>query len=461
MTFKRRELLLGGAAAMATAAARPAAGTPDPNGQAASLALPVPSLMTPPIISAAPLMNMSRAIQVMEEEGIDGLVLADGLNFYHATGHRPVTSRMGHRPSTFAIVTRSAEQPLTLVMSSFAYYYQLADSLDARTYPTYLYTGPDPENAGEALPISVFPDRSEQPMDPIELRRASLTGLADQERRASPGLAPALTQALSDAGIAKGRIALDLEGTRALLGDALPAATFTGASKALSRIRPIKSELEIALMRQAATMNAEAALAAVKTVRAGATYRDLRTIFAMEAARRGNRSVFMVVDRVSSEQFDAPFRDGQSFLIDAVSEHQGYHGDYGRTVFLGEPSAPMARATKAIGQAWDEVRHALKPGMRFSEVGALGQQTLKKLGANYAVSFAPHSVGLFHTDHVDQAGAGFAWQDLVLEPGMIISVDCPLLEAGVGGSAHLEDLTLITATGSEPINDTDDQILIV
>ena len=35
------------------------------------------------------------------------------------------------------------------------------------------------------------------------------------------------------------------------------------------------------------------------------------------------------------------------------------------------------------------------------------------------------------------------WQkdDLVLEENMIISVDMPVLHTGIGGSAHLEDLT--------------------
>jgi Xaa-Pro aminopeptidase len=459
MSFTRRDVLAG-AAAMVTAATARAAPAADDDPAVRSSSASGAGFSMPPA-PAGPLMNTSRAFQVMEEEGIDALVLGQGVNFYHACGHRPVTTRMGHRPGSFAIVTRNESQPLSLVLASFTYYYQLADGLEAESYPIYLYTGPDPEDPDKALPVNVFPDRNEWPVDDVEGRRASLTSQAEAEHAAAPGLVPALTRALTDLGLAKGTIALDHFGVRELLGDSLPGASFRGASSALSRIRPVKSELEIDLMRRAAIMNAEAALAAAMTVRSGATYRDLREVFAIEAARRGNRSVFMVVDRVSSGHFDAPFRDGQSFLIDAVSEYQGYHGDYGRTVFIGEPARPMDLATKAIGRAWDEVRHALKPGMRFSEVSALGRQTLRKMGASYAVTFSPHSVGLYHTDHVDQAGAGFAWQDLVLEPGMILSVDCPLLEAGVGGSAHLEDLMLITESGSEPLNDVGDQVIVV
>ena len=42
---------------------------------------------------------------------------------------------------------------------------------------------------------------------------------------------------------------------------------------------------------------------------------------------------------------------------------------------------------------------------------------------------------------------------------MILSIDCPIIESGIGGSAHLEDLVLITADGSEAINDTAQQVI--
>ena len=35
--------------------------------------------------------------------------------------------------------------------------------------------------------------------------------------------------------------------------------------------------------------------------------------------------------------------------------------------------------------------------------------------------------------------------------GLALSVDCPVPEAGLGGSAQLEDLTLITKTGGESL----------
>lgn len=455
-----RRFALTGLVATGATAAIPSQATSATEQQGSSV---LPMGLPAPIVG--PRMNRSRVIEIMDRLGLDALVLGQGINLYHASGIWPISTRMGHAPTTIAIVMRDESQPLSMVASSFTYYYQLADAHRSEDFPVYQFTapgGPEDENGiPAAAPVSVFRNRNEAPMDAIEESRTSLTQLAADDHGAWAGAKFALAKAFKDLGLEKATVAADHPTVWSLVADAAPNATIVDSDEALRRIRMVKSDVEITLMRQASGANVAAAHAAARAVRAGATYQELRATFFAEAARRGNRGVFMVVDRVSSEQFDAPFRDGQAFLIDAVSEHGGYHGDYGRTVFLGEPARAMAHATKMIGTAWDEVRNALKPGMKFSEISALGQSTLKKLGADYTVSFGPHSVGLYHTDHVGNTGAAAYREDYVLEKGMIISVDCPLLEAGMGGSAHLEDLMLITDNGSEPIHDVGDHTILI
>jgi hypothetical protein len=51
--------------------------------------------------------------------------------------------------------------------------------------------------------------------------------------------------------------------------------------------------------------------------------------------------------------------------------------------------------------------------------------------------------------------------DLELAAGMVLSVDCPLLDVGVGGSAHLEDMMLITVDGSRPLHTVDEPLILV
>src|SRR5690606_19693308 len=122
--------------------------------------------------------------------------------------------------------------------------------------------------------------------------------------------------------------------------------------------------------------------------------------------------VWIIIDRMTSEAFDASFREGQGFLIDAVSSCGGYYGDYGRTVFVGEPVKAFVKHTDAISFAWNAIRERLRPGLRFSEIQAMGVESLRKGGFDTAVRFTPHSIGLFHTDC---RGVG----DITLQEGMI------------------------------------------
>lgn len=415
----------------------------------------------PPV--TGPRMNFAQADKIMTQLGLDALVLGDGVNFQQATGSRPVTTRMGRPPSSFAIVTRREDERLAMVTAAFSYYYTLADVQHDSGIPAYLYTarsGDIHEGEAPAVPLALFRDRGEVPTGNIENTRVAASTKAIEEQGQFATFDAALAKALKDFGLTEARIAVDHPFVDATVSKAAPKATTVNADDALRRIRPVKSANEIELMRQSASGNVAAAFEALKTVRAGGSYRDLRAEFYAAAARRGHRGVFMVIDRTSDELYDNVFREGQAILIDCVSEYEGYHGDYGRTVFIGEPVKNMIAATQAMAIGWDSVREKLRPGLKFSEIQQLGQAALRSAGKTYKVPFTPHSVGLYHSDHVGSTGLP-PREDIVLEPGMILSIDCPLIETGVGGSAHLEDLMLITADGSEPINDIGQQTITV
>ena len=44
---------------------------------------------------------------------------------------------------------------------------------------------------------------------------------------------------------------------------------------------------------------------------------------------------------------------------------------------------------------------------------------------------------------------------------MVLSVDMPILNSGLGGTAHLEDLVLIGKDGPELLNSSDDRLIVV
>ena len=417
--------------------------------------------LPPPIFG--PRINFEQAEKVMTQLELDAIVVGQGTNLYHATGLDLTATKMGHAPPVLAIISRRPAQRLSLVAPAFLSYYTIA--LDARhsDYPVYLFEGfggaeMDAELSMEDLPL--YPDLGQSPLDLIETERLKFVQRTLKHQAARPNMKFALERALKDLGLLKGRIAGDWPTVMRSITEAAPAATVVDADDALRRIRPVKSQVEIRLMRYAAQANADAALEAARAVRAGADVRELRAEYFAAAARRGLKGVFMVIDRVSSPTYQATLREGQCLSIDCVSHYMGYHGDFARAIHIGEPSKPMQRVSKLTGESWDILRESIKPGLRFSEVRAMGKAALKRLGADFSISYTPHSVGLFHTDHVGNLGSG-ARDDIVLEPNMILSVDCPLGATGMGGSSHLEDLMLIVEDGAEPLNDIGNKVVMV
>lgn len=218
----------------------------------------------------------------------------------------------------------------------------------------------------------------------------------------------------------------------------------------------IKTDAEIALLRHAAQNNAQAARAAVETMAVGSSYDALRRAFFAETGRRGGIPLFISTDSSAMRERDGIIRAGRSFQIDAVASYAGYHGDYGRTVFVGEPGPGIRRTLDAALTANDAIAAALRPGLHYSDVMRIGQAAVAAAGYDVRVACGAHSVGLFHTDEAFRDDStSFAKADHLIEQNMVLSVDCPTLQLDAAGNVHLEDQWLITADGCEPLNARD------
>lgn len=408
-------------------------------------------------------MNRAEAVAVMERHGLEGLVIGQPAHVFHAIGHWPqiARTRLGQPPGTFAVLTRRGE--IGFVTSRFLHFYTFADGRVPGAMPCWLYDDlSDSDQPGPGSEGPLLPDRGHVPLSPLEAHRFEASVAARAQRQGFNNAGAALVGAVKDMGLWGGAIGVDdpvLAGVLARHGHPGP---LLPAENILREIRLIKSDLEVALMTRAAEANVQALNAVGRAARAGATHREMHALYRTEAAARGNTAVFLNIDRASSELLPRQLRDGQALFLDAVSHFQNYHGDFARTVFIGDPTPTAARAAEAAAFAWQAVREQLKPGLRFSQIVALGQAALVQAGYDVTIGFGPHSVGLAHTDEPGEDAGGF-WRkpDIELRAGMILSVDCPVLDCGIGGSAHCEDLVLITPDGCEPIHSLHEPVIVV
>lgn len=404
----------------------------------------------------APLMNRAVAERVLTESGVSALVLSDPTNIYHATGFWPQMVLMGQSGAVLAVVPAAADQPVILITSQFIHYlHDVEDPAEGGPLDIFLYTAPEGLEGDAAAPIFLDepPGGRADPLDMIS-RTATLGVLS--RRPAYPDAASALRAAVAAYGTSFAVDTLNAAAALGLSGKCFP------AEPLLRSIRMIKSPVEIALMRHAAANNAEAARAAILSMRAGSTYEELRLAFFAETGRRGGIPLFVSTDSMAMRRRDGVIRDGRSFQIDAVSHYAGYHGDFGRTVFVGTPDPIVMRMVEAAVCANDAIARELRPGLHYSDIRRIGHDAVARGGYDVAVSCATHSVGLFHTDEAFKGGAlNFEKGDHRVEANMVVSVDCPVLHLDATGNVHLEDLWLITDDGCEPLNDRSEPFLMI
>ncbi len=402
-----------------------------------------------------PPMNRRRTQHVMESAGVSALVLADPINIYHATGFWPLTVEMGQPGASIAVVPVDQTRPACLVTSQFLHYFQnIGHRHGDGDVELILYTAADEASpSGVAAPFFLR-TTADGPTDAYERASRTATQNLLSATSAFPSPVEALLDVLTRDGL-RDCIAVDGFLAESLVSRGTPIRP-QPAEPLLRRIRHVKSAVEIALMRQAARNNAEAAQAAIASVRVGDHYEDVRQAFFAETGKRGGLANFLTVDSRSYEDRNGIICAGRCFMIDAVARYARYHGDYGRTVFVGRPEPALARAMDAAIIASHAISSVLAPGLRYSEITRVGRQAVADAGLNVLVAATPHSVGLFHTDEPFRDDSlAFAKADHEIEEDMVLSIDCPVLDTDLGGTVHLEDLWLVTAGGCEALNDTE------
>lgn len=412
------------------------------------------------------LVNKPRAYAVMDEAGLDGLIALNPVNVFYLTNYLGYKVAQLYSFPTFAVLPKDPDQPSFLI-TSHVDLWNIANS--ERDYPEIMpysfatnwqdYLDPanwtSPPDAGPATPWPI----DEGGFVPREAEWQRVQNHYNGLMSASSEYA--LARALKECGLSKGTVAVDdWRITRVLEKVGMTDVTCVEGDNVLRRIRVVKSEVEIAHMRAAARANQEAAEAMFSQLDKGATRDDIDRLFMIEAAKRGAKATWIAAGGVGGLP-DGEVVEGRPLLMDAVSQINLYHGDFGRTFVLGEPSKKLEQRARLMRVAWDEAFAALKPGRKYSEIRGVAAEAMKKTGLpQFRVGVSPHSVGLQHTDEPFTEGLPFQKRDdLTLEEGMTLTVDFPYMEPG-WGACHLEDLVVITRDGAEALGRMDGPLFI-
>ena len=245
--------------------------------------------------------------------------------------------------------------------------------------------------------------------------------------------------------------------------------TTVDARPVLRRIRAVKTEAEIDLLRATARINDQALLAARAAIAPGRPWKDMvlayRGVLAREGAKPlGERGMLFnsgpdgafVLDHDFGES--QRFRRGETVVLDAICQYRLYHGDMARTAVLGEPSAKQRRMYDAVTATLAEVEAATAPGRHTHDITRLATGVMEKHGFDARMTtLLFHPIGLEIFDYADSAHIAGGW---MLEDRQVVNFEVFYRDAAEGGM-HLEDSIVVRDGGPETFSRFSRDLIVI
>lgn len=140
---------------------------------------------------------------------------------------------------------------------------------------------------------------------------------------------------------------------------------------------------------------------------------------------------------------------GETVVVDIGGEMpSGYRSDSTRTYAVGEPSAAALEQYEVLQAAQDAAVAAVRAGVAAQDVDAAARSLITQAGFGpMFVHRTGHGIGVeSHENPYIVAG-----NELVLEPGMVFSVEPGIYDPGRHG-ARIEDIVAVTEDGVRRLN---------
>jgi len=211
------------------------------------------------------------------------------------------------------------------------------------------------------------------------------------------------------------------------------------------KLRKVKDEEEIRLMRKAGTITSAGMKAAYETIRPGVTEIEVAGEIEYTMRKDGGWGTGFETIVASGTRSAYPhggcanrkIRSGDLVVVDIGAIYEHYVSDMTRTIVAGKPSEKQARMYEIVKTAQERAHQAIKAGAKGKDIDLLARKTLQNAGYNFIHGLG-HGVGL---DVHEPPGLGSTSKDVLVvcnvvtnEPGIYIP--------GFGG-VRIEDTVLV------------------
>jgi len=230
----------------------------------------------------------------------------------------------------------------------------------------------------------------------------------------------------------------------------------------VEKMRAIKEEEEITLIRRAVALTDRAFAHIVETIRPGMT--EWEIAWQLEVYLRTHGSDGLAFETIvasgpnaalpHAKPTDRPVQPGEPILFDFGARVGHYCADFSRTVCLGKPPRKLREVHDIVLRAQQAALAGIHSGMTTKEADALARDVIAAAG--YGDQFGHglgHGVGL-----VVHEAPKLSWQsDDELKADMVVTVE-PGIYIPDWGGVRIEDIAVVREHGAETLTTATKQL---
>lgn len=284
-----------------------------------------------------------------------------------------------------------------------------------------------------------------------------------------------LASLLGDMGLSRSRVGIEMDylpaGDFARLRDALPQARLVADEAILARLRQIKTEDEIELLRRLSRIADRSIADALGSVRSGSSEMDIAAALTRNVYTLGAEH-FKLMIVATGERSQLPnvgpserrLQPQDVCRVEIFSVIGGYQAGVCRTAVVERAPPHAERIWQHLVDCKYLMMDMIRPGASCRAVyeafiGKLAEMRLPP------ISFVGHGIGLhLHEDpYLGKTPVLGRKDDAVLEAGMVLGVEPLCYQTGYGFGMQNKDMMLVTDTGCELLSDyaDTDRLLVI
>jgi len=280
----------------------------------------------------------------------------------------------------------------------------------------------------------------------------------------------ALATVLADTGVAAAGFEA-AQVTVATLGvwqAAAPGVTFRATEGQIERLRAIKDDHEIVILRRAGKLLSQVATGLRSWVRAGRREREVAADIngALERAGFSEPAFPTIVAsgpnsaHPHARPTDRRLEAGDLVVLDFGGLLDGYCGDLTRMFGIGQVSPTAWSLYEAVREAHAAALRAIRDGVEAASVDAEARRVLTACGFGGGILHATgHGLGL-EVHEAPRLGPAQPGRTERLQAGMVCTIEPGAYVEGLGG-VRLEDDVLVTNEGCEVLTEASRDLFIV